>query len=223
MSENFQMLQALAQKPSARNWFMNAFSKIHIKITDTGEEFTLLNRGTQVEVTNGFHNPERKKDFLASLGFDPAGWYARGFIVPLQSENIRNLVAVFADDTVDAQEEYRITSFLILPLLKATLSVPVLRNGVLLTLLGIDRSWQQALLDPQGNETQQVTAQLINNEWQVVPGYQGHPQNRYLIKPDKFIEFQRKIHAVELEGSSTAWLSAVRWFWNWRNSMLVKV
>ena len=222
MSENFQLLQQLAQKPSARAWFMNAFSKVHLKITDTSEEFTLLNRGTHLEVTNGFHNPERKKDFLARLGFDPAGWYARGFIVPLQSENIRSLVAVFADDVVDAQEEYRIVSFLVLPLLKAALSVPVLRNRVMLTFLGIDPVWQQALIDPQGNETQQVTAQFTDNQWQITPGYQGQPKCRYLIKPEQFLAFQQKVHEVELQGTSSAWLSAMRWFWNWRNSMLVR-
>ena len=222
MSENFQLLQQLAQKPSVNAWFVEAFSQVYLQVTDTGEEFALLNRGTHVEVLSGFHTPERKKKgLLAWLGFDPSGWYAQQFIVPLQSQNIRNLVDVFADDVVNVEEEYRIVSFLVQPLLKAALSMPILRNTAMLRFLKIDPFWQQALLDPQGNETQQLTALFTHKQWLLIPGYQGKPKQRYLLKPEQILALQRRIHQVEQQDSLSGWLAAVRWFWNWRDSITV--
>jgi len=222
MSENLQLLQQLAQKPSVKAWFLEAFTQVHLRVTDTGEEFTILNRGSHAEVLSGFHASARKtKGLLAGLGFDPSGWYARQFTVPLQSQNIRNLVAVFSDDVVDIEEEYRIVSFLVEPLLKAALSMPLLQNATLLKFLKIDPFWQQALLDPQGNETQQLTAIFTHKQWLMIPGYHGRPKHRYLLTPEQIMAFQRRVHQAEQQDSLSEWLAAVRWFWNWRNSITV--
>ncbi len=222
MSENLELLQQLAQKPSVKAWFMEAFSQAHIRVTDTGEEFTILNRGTSVEVLSGFHWLERKQKGLAArLGFDAGGWYARQFIVPLQSANISNLVAVFSDDVVDIEEQYRIVTFLVQPMLSAALSMPVLQNSLLLKFLRVDPFWQQALLDPQGQETQPLTVTLAHRQWLIVPGYQGKPKRRYLVKPENIMAFQRRVHQAEQVDSLSGWLAALSWFWSWRDSITV--
>jgi hypothetical protein len=222
MSEALELLQQLAQKPSVRAWFMEAFFQVHIKLTDTGEELTILNQGTSVEVLSGFHVPKRKhKGLAARLGFDPGGWYARQFIVPLETQNIRNLVVVFSDDVVDIEEQYRIVSFMNQAMLRAELAMPVFRNPLLLRLLRVDPFWQQALLNPQGQETQQITVRLVDNQWVISPGYQGQPKHRYLLKPENIMAFQRRAHQAEQEDTLSGWLAALRWFWSWRESITV--
>ena len=222
MSENLQLLQQLAQKPSVKAWFRQTFQQVHLKIIDTGEEFTIIDRGSGMEVLSGARAPQRKtKGLLARLGFDPSGWYAQQFTIPLQSENIRNLVTVFADDVVDVQEEYRIVLFLVEPLLKAVLSMPVMQNTMLLRFLQIDPFWQQALLHPQVNETQQFTAIFEHKQWLMLPGDYGKPKHRYLVKPEQIMAFQRRVHQAEQQESLPGWLAALKWFWSWRDSITV--
>lgn len=183
-------------------------------MTDTGEQFTIVNRGDHFEVLNGFQPRERKKILFGLL--DPGEWYAKQFIVPLQSQNIRNLVTVFADDIVDAEEQYRILSFAFRPLLDATLAMPVMRNDFLLKVLRLDTFWQRALLDPHGNETQQATVIYTHKQWLVIPGYHGKPGRRFVIRPEQLLELQKRIHQAEEADSLLGWLALARWYVKWR-------
>ena len=61
MSENLQLLQALARKPSVQDWFMQRFTVIHLDVTDTGEQFTLANLGDHAELLSGFTVPGPKR------------------------------------------------------------------------------------------------------------------------------------------------------------------
>ena len=94
MSDNLQLLQALAEKKSAVEWFRGLFKRAHLEITDTGEKFTILHHGDHAEVLSGFQNEKPN------------------FVIPLQSENIRRLTSAFSDTTIDAQVEYRIVKFM---------------------------------------------------------------------------------------------------------------
>ncbi len=222
MSENLLLLQQLAQKPSVRAWFIEAFSLVRLKITDTGEEFTILNRDPDVEVVTGFPPHQHgRKSASGWFGLYLSNLYTDHFIIPLQSQNIRNLVTVFSDDIVDIEEEYRIVSFLTQPLLAAALSMPIMRNRALLKFFRIDPFWQQALLDPQGNETQQLTVIFTHEQWLLVPGYFGKPNRRYLLTPQQIMVLQRQSHKAEKQNSLSGWLAGLRWFWKWRDSVTV--
>lgn len=222
MIENLMLLQQLAQKPSVRAWFIEAFSLVRLKVTDTGEEFTILNRDPDVEVINGFRPPEKgRKGLLGLLGLNPSDLYTEQFIIPLQSQNIRNLVTVFSDDVVDIEEEYRIVSFLVQPLLTAALSMPLMRRPAMLRFFRIYPFWQQALLDPQGNETQQLTVIFTYKQWLLIPGYHGKPRRRYLLTPEKILELQRQSHKAEKQNTLSGWLAGLGWFWKWRDSITV--
>ena len=50
MSEVRDQLQALTQKASAAAWFRGLFQCVHVRVTDTGEAFTILLRGDRGEV-----------------------------------------------------------------------------------------------------------------------------------------------------------------------------
>ena len=134
MTENLQYLQELVQKPSAVEWFKGLFKQVHLEITDTGEKFTIVHNGDKAEVLTGFQ------------GENP------NFVVPLQSENIQRLSAAFTGHLPTEHEQYRIVKFMLKPCLKPLLTMPILSNKAVQQILKVDTHWQEAVLDPQGNE-----------------------------------------------------------------------
>lgn len=203
MSETFSNLQALARKKSAVGWFNGLFKQAHLEIADTHEKFTIVHHGDRVEVLEGFRakNPN--------------------MVVPLESENVRRLVAAFSDDTINAQEQYRIVKFMLKPCLKASLVMPILKNKTLLNIVKVDTHWQEALLDPQGNEDEQVTVMYVNKQWLVIPGYHGVPQRRLRLTPEHLLEFQRRVFAADESGKVADWLKLARWYVKWREEITV--
>src|SRR5688500_14279538 len=95
----FEALQQLAQKPAAVKWFKGLFDCAHVEITDTGEQVTVVQHGDSVEI---------REDF---------GSEKPNLVIPLQSENIRNLVGFFEDDEIGPYEQYRIVKFMTRPCL----------------------------------------------------------------------------------------------------------
>jgi hypothetical protein len=203
MSDNFKYLQALTQKQSVVNWFKGLFKKAHLEIKDTGEKFTILHHGDRVEVLEGLH------------GDDP------NLVIPLESENIRRLAEAFSDDKIDAQEEYRFVKFMLKPCLQAALSMPILKNKALLKIVQVDTHWQEALLDPQGEEDEQVTVSFVNDQWVVTPGYHGKAQRRLLLKPEQFLDFQRRLFEADESGKIADWLKLANWYVKWRDEITV--
>lgn len=205
MSENLQHLQALAQKKSAVEWFKGLFKRVHLEITDTGEKFTILHHGDHAEVASGFQAEKPN------------------FVIPLESENIRRLAAAFSDDAVDAQVQYRIVKFMLKPCLRAALEMPILENKALLKVVKVDPHWQEAVLDPLGQEDEQVTVIYVNKQWLVIPGYHGKPQRRLLLKPEQLLDFQRRVFQAEEKNTLSAWLELARWYVKWREEVTVPV
>jgi hypothetical protein len=205
MSDNLQQLQALTQKRSAVEWFKGLFSRVHVEVTDQKERFTMVHRGDRVEVEEGFQ------------GDNPS------FVIPLESQNIRNLVGFFDDDGIDNQEQYRIVKFMLKPCLKAALEMPVLQNNAFRKIVRVDTHWQEALLDPQGQEDEQLTVMCVNDQWLVVPGYHGKPQRRLVMKPEQVLDFQRRVFNADEKNNLTTWLEVGRWYVQWRDQVSVPV
>jgi hypothetical protein len=205
MSKNLQLLKAVAEKPSAVAWFKGLFTQAHVEITDTSERFTILHHGDRAEVMTGFRADRPN------------------FVVPLQSDNVRRLSAAFADDVIDAQEQYRIVKFMLKPCLKASLDMPILRNKTLQKIVKVDTHWQEALLDPQGNEDEQVTIIFVNKQWLVIPGYHGKPQRRLRLTPEQLLDFQRRVFHADEANKLTTWVKLARWYVKWRDEITVPV
>jgi hypothetical protein len=205
MSDNLQQLQALTQKRSAVEWFKGLFSRVHVEVTDQKERFTVVHKGDRVEVEEGFQ------------GDNPS------FVIPLESQNIRNLVGFFDDDGIDDREQYRIVKFMLKPCLKAALEMPVLQNSAFRKIVRVDTHWQEALLDPQGQEDEQLTVMCVNDQWLVVPGYHGKPQRRLVMKPEQVLDFQRRVFNADEKNNLTTWLEVGRWYVQWRDQVSVPV
>lgn len=203
MSNNLKHLQNLTKKKSVIEWFKGLFKQAHLEISDTGEKFTIQHLGDRAEITSGFQ------------GMDP------NFVIQLTSENIERLTAAFSDDKIDAQEQYRIVKFMLKPCLKAALSMPILNNKALLQIVQVDTHWQEALIDPQGNEDEQVTIIYVNGQWLVVPGYHGTPQRKFLLKPEQFLDFQRRVFEADDSNDIGSWMNLASWYVKWRQEITV--
>lgn len=221
MSDNLEVLQNLTKNKVAVEWFNQVLTYLRLKVSDTDEEFTVINKRDHVEVTPGFVPPDHRKG--VSGYFDPGEWYAKQFIVSVSSQNLRNFSSFFDDAVVSREELFRVMSFLMPVLLKATLDIPAMKNKALLSLLKLDTKWHQCLLDPQGNETQQATVQLVGNTWEILPGYQGDAQRKKLLTPEKLLEFQRRVHQAEDEDTLQGWFALLDWYRKWLGSVSVPV
>ena len=204
MSENLKHLQELAQRPSAVHWFKGLFHRVHVRVTDTGEEFTVTHLGDAVRAEPGL------------LG-------EANFVVPMEAENIRNLVGFFSDDAITPHEEYRIVKFMLRPCLEAALALPILQNNAFRRAVRVDTHWQEALLDPEGNEDEQLTVVCVNNQWLIIPGYYGKPQRRLVMRADQILDYQRRVFETAERNSLPAWLETGKWYRQWRDEVSVAV
>jgi hypothetical protein len=211
----------LTRNATARAWFEQVLTYLRVRVSDTGEEFTVISKKDGITITPGFVPPDRRK-LLYGL-FDPGDWYAKQFIITVSSQNLRNFSGFFEDATLNQEELFRIMSFLMPVLLKATLEMPAMRNRALVNLLGLDTMWHQCLLDPQGNETQQSTVQLVGNTWEILPGYHGTPQRKKVLTPEKLLEFQRRVHEAEDADTLGGWFALLDWYRKWLASVTAPV
>lgn len=202
MSTNLAQLQALVNEPAARSFFQGLFARARLELTDTGERFTVHQDGDGVRVVEGFDGPD------ANL------------VVPLASQNLANLRAIFADRQVTGDEAYRIVRFMLRPCLEASLQMPILRNERLLRILGVE-DWQQALLDPQGREDVQLTVHREDGRWVVAEGYVGSPRRRLRLTAEQMLDFQRRLFQADEDNSITGWLALAGWYVTWRNQLTV--
>ena len=202
---NQETLQALCKQPAAVEWFKGLFRTAHLEITDTREKFTVTHDGPTLRVTSGFEGDRPN------------------FVVPLESANIRNLSGFFDDERIDAKEQYRIVKFMLKPCLRAALDMPVLKNKAFRKVVNVDTHWQEALLDPDGREDEQLTVICVNDQWLILPGYHGRPQRRLVMTPAQVLEYQRKVFDANEKNSLPVWLSMGGWYLRWRDTVSVAV
>ena len=221
MSQNLSLLQTLAEQPAVQQWVGDLINYVRLQITDSGEEFTVLRQGQRLAVAPGFVAPVRRP-ILFGL-FDPGDWYAKQFILPLNSNNLQNFAGFFTDKVVDERELYRIMAVLQPVLLAAALRMPAMHNRWLLSLFRLDTHWHQCLLDPNGNETQSCTVQFANGRWTVTPGYHGVAQRKKVLTAPKLLDFQKRVHQAESENSLRGWLALASWYRTWLDSISVPI
>lgn len=202
---NQETLQALCQKPAAVEWFKGLFHTGHLEVTDTGEKFTVKHDGGTLRVTTGFEGDRPN------------------FVIPLESTNIRNLSSFFEDERIDTKEQYRIVKFMLKPCLRAALDMPILKNKAFRKVVNVDTHWQEALLDLEGREDEQLTVVCVNDQWLILSGYHGRPQRRLVLTPAQVLEYQRKVFDANEKNSLPVWLSLANWYLEWRDTVSVPV
>jgi hypothetical protein len=144
-------------------------------------------------------------------------------VVPLSSEHLAKLRAIFSDRQVTADETYVIVRFMLRPCLEAALKMPILQHDRLLSIVRVDNIWQQTLVDPQGNEDVRLTIQKNDGRWTVTEGHHGNPRRRLRLNAEQMLDFQRRLFKADSENSMSAWLGLARWYVTWRDQLTVRI
>ena len=111
-------------------WFL--FEHLGIKIKEAGESFTIHHQVNTLTFEKGIH--KNRVDF----------------IVPLELQNIENMVIYAKDDTNIADESWLILSALFTLMTKVTLETPVLAINWKRRLAGLEDLTHVYLLSPLG-------------------------------------------------------------------------
>jgi hypothetical protein len=205
MSHVGELLQSVVDRPSAVAWFRGLFVRVHLEVTDTLEQFTVVHHGDHGEVLAGLEGE------------------APNFVLRVPADAIERLAAAFQDDTVGPDEEYRIVRFMLRPCLEAALKMPIVNHQAMRAILKMDDVWQEALLDPDGRQTEPLTAIHEHGHWRVVEGFTGDARRRLIMRPDQALDFQRRLFAANDHGSLKTWLELATWYVGWREAVTVPV
>ncbi len=103
--------RAVAQTDELVDFFTGMFDVIGITIEETGEELTVRVGEDRIHIEPGLPD---KCDFL----------------VPLEMENVTNMVSHAADGRLNEFETWRVASVLFTPMTRETLKNPVMSRGI---------------------------------------------------------------------------------------------
>ena len=169
-----------------------------VDIEETGEKFTI-------------HHTGEKFIFEEGIIED-----AVDFIVPLQLENINNMMQHAEDGEIDSSESWRILDVLFTPLTKVTLQNPVLSVNWLRKLAGVEDLTHVYLLNPEGKEASKHTLIYIKGQWLVLKGIHGNPKRTYRMTPEDSLEYQRTVFKALKKDSLWSWMKFATWYKKWR-------
>ncbi len=100
--------QNILQTPELLTYFDGVFEHLGIHVEETDEQFTIHHLGPQFSFEEGIHEGEVD------------------FIVPVQLQNIKNMVVHAKDGQINPGESWRIVDVLFTPMTRVTLQTPVL-------------------------------------------------------------------------------------------------
>lgn len=222
-SEDERLLRAWVGQPATVSWFNQAFNRLAVRLTASGEDFTLLADGTRIAVAFG-QAPViwRPRKWLQRLGCDPGRWVDEQYMLELDRCCLQRLVSVFRNGLETPEGQYAAIAAMLPALLRALYAMPVLSNPFWLRVTCLETFWQEALLDPAGCETLPVTVKFSRGQWSVRPGYHGRPRHRYLIQAAHILEEQRQIHRADITDSLAGWIGLLRWYNHYRAAVATR-
>ncbi|MEX1018061.1 MAG: hypothetical protein WDZ49_00300 [Litorilinea sp.] len=192
----------IAQAPELIEYFKGLFNRAAVTVEDTGEQFTVIHTGTDIQLAPGIQKPV-------------------DFHVPLLWENVSYLVEFSEDGAISPDESWRIICVLFTPLTQAALSNPIVAKNWLRKIAGVESLIHVHLLNPEGDDAAAHTLAFAGDQWLVLPGLHGKPERTYNLKPDAALEFQRHLFTTLKSDSSTAWWHFANWYRDWRTGVSV--
>ena len=200
---SLQKWEKILQTPELLNYFNGVFENLGIKIKETGESFTIHHQGDSFYFEKGII--EEKVDF----------------IVPLELQNIENMVRHAKDGQISADESWRILNVLFTPMTRVTLQTPVLAVNWRRKLAGVEDLTHVYLLNPSGEEASIHTLVYVKGQWLVLKGLHGDARRIYRMTPDQSLEYQRKVFSAMKKNSLWNWWKFSRWYKKWRKTCSV--
>ena len=212
---NTYFLQAQEQTPSMKAWsvmldkpqlaefFHGMFENLGIRVEETGEEFTVHHLGNS---------------FSMSAGIDENGV---DYIADIKLENVKNMMQHGADEKIDPMEAHRIVSVLFTPLTKVTLKNPIMSNGFLRWISGVENLIHVNLINPDESVVNSHTLIFTNREWLVITGLHGSPKRVYRIDVDQAVEYQKTVFKTFKTNTWGSWWKFRKWYRQWRKDVSV--
>jgi hypothetical protein len=197
--------ESILQTPELINYFNGIFNHLGVVIDETGESFTIHHTGDAFIFEEGIIND--KVDF----------------IVPLQVENIENMVRHSEDGKISENESWRILDVLFTPMTRVTLETPVLSVNWRRKLAGVEDLTHVYLLNPSGKEASSHTLIYVKGQWLVLKGLHGSPRRIYRMTPTQSIEYQRAIFSAMQKDTLWGWWKFAKFYKKWRKSCSVNI
>jgi hypothetical protein len=199
MATSLEKWRAAMQPPDVVTFFRGLFERAGVRVTDTGESFTCVHRGTAIE-------------FEDTLDED-----AVDFTVEIDSQQVDALLHDIADAKLDAGERYRIMAHLAAPAARGAFRRPVIRNRFLRTVLftigRADMLMHVRLMPPPGEtEVPGYTVMYVDGQTLVVPGFYGRVKHEYRLSVDNALAFQRRLLTARRKNRLRDWLRFARWY-----------
>ena len=200
---SLQKWEKILQTPQLLNYFNGVFDHLGIEIKETGESFTIHHQGDRFTFEKGI--VKEKVDF----------------IVPLELQNIENMIKHAKDGEISDNESWRILNVLFTPMTRVTLETPVLAVNWRRKLAGVEDLTHVYLLNPSGEKASVHTLVYVKGQWLVLKGVHGNARRIYKMTPEQSIEYQRKIFSAMKKNSLWNWWKFSIWYKNWRKTCSV--
>ena len=188
--------------------FQGLFEKLGVRIIDTGEALTCIQRGDQLEFAMAID--EDSVDFTVQV---------YGFQVDRLAEHIET-------GEIDELERFRIAREFFGRSSRGkanVLSNPLISNSILRRLIGGKNLIHMYLISPDPEQEENATFTLIyvNEGWLVIPGLHGEPERVFRVSVADVLELQRRLFAGMKAGSWREWIKIGRWYVGWRKKVEV--
>lgn len=194
--------QALTQPPGVVEFFRGLFDRVGVKIIETGEAFTGLHKGDKIEFASGIDDPDVD------------------FTVAITLEQVDRLTRHVVSGELGTAEEFRIVRTLFTPATQATLQNPMMSNGLLRRMNGVEDLIHVHLRSPV-EEEEDVNHTLIHaaGQWVVIPGLHGKPRRVFDLTMADALEYHRRTLDAIHKDSFMNWLSFASWYKKWRKNV----
>jgi hypothetical protein len=204
----FERLRALPVPSTIVDAVRGLFGAVGIRVLDTGETFTCIQRVDGIEFTSGID------DVSVDL------------TVPVYEFQLARLAACIASGTLDDLEQFRIVRALFATATgrRHILSNPLMSNPVLRRIIRGKNVLHVSLVSPDRRQEPDADCTIIfvNKEHLVVPGLHGTPGRTLRVRVTEAIELQRQIAAGMRSGDLAAWIKIARWYVDWRARVEVR-
>lgn len=210
MPTSLEKWRAAMQPPEAVAFFRGLFERAGVRITDTGESFTCVHRGSRID----FEDTLREDDV--------------DFTVEIDSSQVDALLADIADGKLDDREQYRIMAHLAAPAARGAFRRPAIRNRalrqVLFTIGRAEMLMHVRIIAPPGErEMPGYTVMYVDGQTLVIDGFHGRVKHEYHLSVADALEFQRRLLAARRKNRLRDWLAFARWYGQLRKRSVSRV
>lgn len=201
-------LKTLSIPPSIAETVNGMFSRLGVRVIDTGEAFTCVHRGDRVEFVSGVN--------AATVDFT----------VQVYRFQLDRLAEYIGRGTLDEVEQFRIACALFGSAAgdRHIMGNPLMSNAVLRRMIRGKNLVHVTLVspDPAQEPDAAYTIIFINGEQLVVPGRHGTPLRVLRVPLEDAIALQKNLFAGMKAGKAPSkWIKIAKWYVDWRKRVEV--